>query len=382
MSPPAGAALVLSGGGARAAYQVGVLQAIAERRPETVFPILTGVSAGAINAAFLAGHPGPLGAAAADLRRHWCRLSSETIYGRGTLAWLHFIAGFFRASRLQDPSRPADPRSLFDTQGLREFLERSIRFDGIDRNLTSGRLRAAALTATSYATGDSVTFIHGAPAIPLWSRAHRRSVRARFTVDHVLASAAIPIVFPAVRLDGGYFGDGSVRQTFPLSPAVHLGADRILAIATRPVEESPPMPELPPTPPSPARAMALLLDSVFMDHLDADAEVLGQLTRLAGHCAAGGHADPEIRPVGFFMLRPSRDLGDVAAEWAHGLPRSMRLLFRQMGGTRRGGEDFLSYLVFDPGFTEHLMELGLSDGRAQWPSIERLLSPPTAGGPG
>lgn len=367
-------ALVLTGGGARAAYQVGVLQAIAERLPETTFPIVTGVSAGAINAAYLAAHTGSLGAAVEGLRAEWGRLTSEMIYGNGTRAWLQAAARWLRPRAVPRPPRPPETRAIFDTRPLRDFLAGALRFDDIEANLRSGRLRAMALSATSYETGRSVTFVHGAPGVPMWQRAHRLSVRAELSLDHVMASSAIPIVFPAVRLNGGFYGDGSVRQTFPLSPAVHLGAERILAIGTRPAASPAGPPDPVPTPPSPARAMGLLLDSVFMDHLDADAEVLGEVNRLIGRTAPGDRA-PDVRPVDFFMIRPSRDLGAIAAEWSHRLPRTLRLLVQGMGGARRGGADFLSYLVFDPDFTGRLIGLGASDAHAQWPLIERLLAP-------
>jgi NTE family protein len=361
--------LVLTGGGARAAYQVGVLQTVSERLPDTCLPIVTGVSAGAINAAYLAAAPAPLGTAVRGLKTEWERLRSETIYGKGLGAWLHSAARWIRPGASSRPQAPPEGRAVFDTHALRAFLSDSIRFEGIEENLRSGRLLAAALTATSYETGRSVTFVDGAPEVPLWTRSHRVAVRTRLTLDHVMASSAIPLVFPAVRLNDGFYGDGSVRQTFPLSPAIHLGADRILAIATRPSQTAPGASALPP---SPARALGLLLDSVFMDHLDADAEVLGRANRLIEAAGAGVEG---LKPVELLMLRPSRDLESIAAEWSHRLPRTLRLAVQGLGGARPGSLGFLSYLAFDPEFTGRLIELGSADAKSHWALIERFLAP-------
>jgi len=210
----------------------------------------------------------------------------------------------------------------------------------------------------------------------MWERAHRVAVRARLGLDHVMASSAIPIIFPAVWLGDGFYGDGSVRQTFPLSPAIHLGARRILAIGTRPGRSFPGRAATPQDPPSPARAMGLLLDSVFMDHLDADAEGLTRVNGLVRALRGPSAAESGLRAVDFFMLRPSRDLGAIAADWSHRFPKPLRYGVEGLGGDHRGGADFLSYLLFDPEFTSRLMDLGYADSKSQWPMIERLLTRP------
>jgi NTE family protein len=189
-----------------------------------------------------------------------------------------------------------------------------------------------------------------------------------------MASSAIPLVFPAVRLEDGYYGDGSVRQTFPLSPAIHLGARRILAIGTQPGVEAPVSAKDSGAYPSVARSLGLLLDSVFMDHLDADAEVLESVNRLQAACPAAD-SSPPFAAVDFLLFRPSRDLGDLARESSDALPRILRPVARSLGAEGRGGADFLSYLLFDPGYTNRLFQLGHADGLDGWDRIEKLLIP-------
>src|SRR5437870_8630486 len=226
-------ALVLAGGGARAAYEVGVLSAIAERAPALERPIVTGVSAGAINAVYLAAHAESLSGAVAALRDHWSHLVVDRVYRiepwRLVRALLRGVAGTLLGTR----GGAAVVRGLLDMSPLRESLAARLDFTGIDAKIAAGRLRAVALSTTSYASGETVTFVHGTPDTPMWRRAMRSAVRARLTLDHVLASAALPILFPAVRLGASFYGDGSVRQTAPLAPAIHLGAQAILAVTQR-----------------------------------------------------------------------------------------------------------------------------------------------------
>jgi len=375
-SPATGMALVLTGGGARAAYQVGVLAAIAERMKGIAFPILTGASAGAINAAYLAAHPGSFGEAVQALQEQWARLTADVIYGSRTPTFVRLLARWLEGLALGRRDGSPGGRGVFDTRGLRSFLAASIDFSGIEANIARGRLQAVGLTATSYSTGRTVTYVQGSAEIPVWLRSNRISVRASLTLDHLMASSAIPLIFPAVRLDGEYYGDGSVRQTFPLSPAIHLGARRILAIGTRPNLPNHPPPSLEDQFPSVAQSLGLLLDSVFMDHLDADAEVLESVNRLLAGRSSAEAAPGSFRPVRFLLFRPSRDLGDIARECAAGLPRAIRPLARSFGAEGRGGSDFLSYLLFDPLFTGRLVELGLEDCRREWPRVEALLTSP------
>src|SRR2546429_881315 len=244
-------ALVLAGGGARAAYEVGVLAAIAERASGLEFPIVTGVSAGAINAVYLAAHPGPLATAVGALRAQWSRLVVERVY--------RIRAGRLARGLLAGTAHPALGRGgagaavhgLVDMSPLREFLGANIDFTQLAANIAARRLRAAAMSTTSYATGQSVSFVHGPPDVPTWRRALRYAVATPLTLDHVMASAALPILFPAVRIGDAFYGDGSVRQTAPLAPAIHLGARAIVAVNPR---NRPRPPHPPPPGPRPSAA--------------------------------------------------------------------------------------------------------------------------------
>lgn len=378
---PAPRALVLAGGGARAAYEVGVLAAIAERAPGLEFPIVTGVSAGAINAVYLAAHPGALPAAVGALRAQWSRLVAERVYriragqvARGVLLGIAHAA-------LGHGGEATALHGLVDMSPLRDFLGANIDFGELDAKIAARRLRALAVSATSYATGQTVTFVHGPSDAPTWRRALRYAVRGRVTVDHVMASAALPILFPAVRIGDGFYGDGSVRQTAPLAPAIHLGARAILVVTQRNDPPQLPPPALTrPEYPALAEVVGLLLHAIFLDALEADAERLERINRLVAALPAAQRPDG-LRPVRLLMLRPSRDLGALAADCPVKLPPLMRWLVRGMGGQRATAVDFLSYLLFDPAYTSALIELGYADVRAQWPGIERFLASTEAGEP-
>jgi len=365
-------AIVLSGGGARAAYQVGVLAAVAERLPNLSIPIITGVSAGAINATYLAGHRGPLSRAVKELQGEWLRLTSDQVYrlpATGVAKATARVLG--RRLRLR---REPGVHGLLDVRPLARFLRAVVDFEGIDHNIAAGRLKALALSATSYATGETVTFVHGTPDVPIWQRAQRSAIREQISITHVLASCAIPIIFPAVRLDGGFYGDGSVRQTAPLSPAIHLGARRVLAIGMRAAT----LPGVPSTLegqdyPTPAQVTALLLHSVFLDALDADVERLQRVNRLLEALPPGISLPEDMRLIKLFRIRPSRDLGAMARGYVPRLPMLMDLIVKSIGGREERGADFLSYLLFEPEYTGLLMELGHEDAMAQWGEMEGLL---------
>ena len=367
-------ALVLSGGGARAAYQVGVLSALADVAPTLVIPILTGVSAGGLNTAFLASHRGPFKLAVAELKGRWATLSPERVYavrpmhlGRAVLRWLMNMA---MSRSVPQPSL----RGLMDASPLRGFLASCVDAESIQRNIDEGRLRAVALSATCYSGGQTVTFVQGVSELPLWRRAMREAVRERITVDHLMASAAIPLVFPAVRIGGAFFGDGSVRQTAPLAPAIHLGADRIIAVSMR---ANLPTSSCPPTAlgeyPVAAEVFGLLLHSVFLDILDADAERLERINELLVKVPASEGPTGALRPVDLLMLRPTRDLGRLAGDFPLDLSPSVRFLISSIGGGPARSADFLSYLMFQRRYIDLLMELGYEDTIARRSEIETFL---------
>jgi NTE family protein len=365
-------ALVLPGGGARAAYQVGVLAALAERLPDLEFPILTGVSAGAINTIYLAAHPGPFGRAVAGLEVAWRRLTTEQVFRVRPGSLVGAAARWFLASLLGRRTGPTPARGILDTQPLREFLEATIDVRGIQANIDAGRLRTAALSATAIDSNRSVTFVQGRGDEPAWEGLQHAGLRTPLGLEHVMASAAIPILFPAVPLVGEFFCDGSVGQGAPLAPAIRLGARALFVIGlkTRARDTS----LVAPTRryPSVAEVSGLLLDTIFQDQLEADADQLSRINALLGALPADTPAPESLRPVDLLLLRPRRDLATLSRGLSMSLPKEVRRIVDSMGGRREGAAEFLSYLLFEPEYTSRLAELGYEDLGAQWPDIEQF----------
>ncbi|MFQ6046206.1 MAG: patatin-like phospholipase family protein [Gemmatimonadales bacterium] len=366
-------ALVLSGGGARAAYQVGVLAAIAECAPQLQIQILAGVSAGAINIAHLAAHRGEFATAVHDLREEWRRLTPDRVYcvrptnlARASLRW-------FWNRILRRETAPGVMRGLMDMSPLRRFLAGCIDFQGVEANIEAGRLRAAALTATSYTTGQTVTFVQGIDGLPVWERSQRIGMHTKLTLEHVIASAAIPIIFPAVKLPDGFYGDGSVRQIAPLAPAIHLGATHIIAVSMRAKKPSSVPVRAVGEYPATAEVMSLLFNAVFLDSLEGDAERLDRINQLLAQHGAERRASAGLRPIRLLMLKPSRDLGAMSRGFHHLLPASVRRVVESLGSKREGSVDFVSYLLFEPSYTDLLVELGFEDAMKRRGEIDEFL---------
>jgi NTE family protein len=369
-------ALVMSGGGARAAYQVGFLRALARRFPEFAPPILTGVSAGAINAAFLASRTGSFASNVEALTHLWSTLTVDRVFHVDALRLVARVVRTGVKLSSGGAIRERRPYSLVDTSPLRRFLDQTLHADdgalpGIDANLALGRLRAVAITASSYSTGQSVTFVQGT-RVPHWERAERKSVAAKLRVDHVMASAALPLFFPAIPVDGQYYGDGGIRLTAPLSPAVHLGARRIVTISTRYVrsrEEAgqtvtdgyPPI----------AQMLGVLFNAVFLDLVDADALALERINELIEHMPPEERGS--LQRVELLQLRPSRDLGKLASDYEAELPGAFRFFTRGLGTKQTRSNDVLSMVMFQPNYLTRLIELGESDADARAPEIEEFL---------
>ncbi len=380
---PSNAALVLSGGGARGAYQVGVMRYIAGRRPFARFPILTGVSAGAINASFLAGHPDTFGGAVDSLCERWLALSTDRVFRTDMPSLASNALKVLLNLGSGGSSLAPGVRGLVETAPLRRFLDGLIDPDAIAAKIDAGRLRALAISATAYDTGRTVTYVQGEPWLETWERVRRRSVNDRITLDHVMASAAIPLFFPAVQVNGRFYGDGSLRQSHPLSPAIHLGADRILAISSRwraPVAEPPAEGEAiyPPA----AQVLGLLLNSIFLDNLDGDAERLRRVNDLLRRVPESRRWLVSERPVRLLVLRPSSDIGRVARQYESSLPRSLRYLLRGLGTRKMSSSDLVSYLMFESEYLEHLIRLGERDAERGWFKIRRFLDADEATDPG
>ena len=371
---------MLSGGGARAAYQVGCLRVLARELRGAPPGILTGVSAGGINAAFLAARQEPFLEKVDRLASMWGALHLDDVFRvdlrdltSRTLRW-----GGRLMSGGASPLPPA--KSLVDTTPLRATLERVLDADGgalpgIARSLRDGWLRSIALTASSYTTGQSITWVQTPEdcRIATWERPQRKSTACALRVDHVMASAALPFFFPAIDVDGAWYGDGGIRLTAPLSPAVHLGARRILAVSTRYARsrqeaDHPAVVGYPP----PAQVAGVLFNAIFLDQLDADALHLQQINGLLERLPLDRRDG--LRRIDLLVLRPSQDLGRLANEYEPQLPRAFRFLTRGLGTRETRSNDLLSLVMFQCDYVDRLIEMGEADATARLPEIQRFLA--------
>jgi NTE family protein len=380
--------LVLTGGGARAAYQVGALRALAEIRGAgpSPFRVFAGVSAGAINATSIAAGADNFEVATERLSEIWRGLSPDRVYrtdARGLLLigsrWIKDLSagGILGSSRIN---------YLLDTAPLKELLEETLPVSRLGHLYRSNLVRGVAISTTSYATGLAVSFFDGAKDIQPWFRRTRIGVRERLRLNHVLASAAIPIFFPPVNIKGLFYGDGCVRMNAPLSPAIHLGAERILAVGVQAV----PSVDLPPEraraprrewlPPS--EIAGVLLNAVFLDSLEADVERLERVNQTMSFIPPDHHgtATQPLRAIPTLVLRPSQDLGTLAADQYDRFPRMLRYLLKGIGATGETGSDLLSYLAFEPEYVNRLMDLGYKDTIRRRVEVEAFLEPELAGG--
>ncbi len=371
-------AFVFGGGGARAAYQVGVLRHLAKRAPDIAPSILTGVSAGAINATYLANHPGPFAAAVRDLSQIWLNLSVDQVFRVDTFSLLgHMLRAFLQLTILGGHTQFPAVRALVDTTPFRALLERSFAshdgsLTGVREAIERGKLRALAITATNFRTGETVTWCQGRDVYN-WQMQQRRSENTDIRVEHVMASASIPLAFPAIRVGDGWYGDGGVRLHSPLSPATHLGATRIFAVSNRRLSVARDTPLDSMAYPSPARILGLLYNAVFLDLLDHDAAQLERINQLLTERAAPRALD--LRKVDLFVLRPSQDLGEVAAEFEPRLPRLFRFLTRRLGTRNTRSADLLSAIMFQSDYVARLIEIGEADAAAQEDKILSFLAP-------
>jgi NTE family protein len=383
--------LVLTAGGARGAYQAGVLRRIGElpslRRGASPFAIVTGASAGAINGMFLAARSRELEAAVRNLTELWARLSVSHVF-RTDLASLGCVSmRWLRDLSLGGILGGGSVSSLLDTTPLYELLRDGLHLEGIRESIAAGDLFAAAVSATSYHSGRSFTFVQGRPGHPVWARARRVALATEITHEHVSASAAIPIVFPPVRIrtsPGGecFFGDGALRLVAPLSPAIRLGATRVFAIGVRcsaaaaaqqkaELSTSEPQgaagPE--PTEPPMAQICGVFLNALFLDHLDADVDHLLRMNEIA-RAQPSGQALSEVAPL---VVSPSADLALVAAAFAHKMPRAVRYVMEGLGTPDAQSADLMSYLLFDSAYTRALIDIGYQDAAARIDEIEEFL---------
>lgn len=356
------AALILPGGGARGAYQVGVVKALAEflPGPASPFPIIAGVSAGGINAAVLASHAADLAHGAARLEGFWGNFRCHHIYRTG---WLHNLGTglHWLAAMTLGGLGVANPKSLLDNAPLGELLARELRTEGIRESIESGRLDALLITASGYSTSQAVTFFQGREEIREWALYRRAGRRTRIGPDHLLASAALPLLFPARRIGHEYFGDGGMRHTTPLSPPIHMGADRLVIIGTRDAAQDPEPPACPDYP-SLGEIGGYLLDVIFMDYLTNDLARLRRINRTLSLMTEEQRRRTELRPVETVLIQPSRDVREIATRHMHRIPASVKTLLRGIGAWGPGR--LPSYLLFEAEFCRELIDLGYADGLA------------------
>ena len=368
-------ALLLTGGGARAAYQVGVLRTLARVFPELHFPILTGVSAGAINVAMLANINGNLPTAVARLSELWEGLTIDQVFRTEFRALGANIARWI--FRLMSGGADLLPpmRGMVDTAPLREFLHGVLettdgRMHGLEENIRSGRLSAVGIMTTKYPTAQSVTWLQGRDVRP-WNSTDRCGICDTLTVEHIMASSALPLVFPAAKLHNAWHGDGGVRLTAPLSAAVNLGADKIIAISTSiepgQSEANRPTVEYPP----PATVLSVMLESVFLDMLDTDASELRRMNRLVSEYPKSRELG--LRHVDALVFRPSQDLGVIATEFENELPRALRHIIRGLGSRDTNRSDVIATLLFQPLFIRKMLEIGEQDGMRRAGEIAAFL---------
>jgi NTE family protein len=370
------AGLVLTGGGARAAYQVGVVKAVRDILGNPVknpFPILCGTSAGAINAATLAVFADNFSAGVANLLEVWENMRCEHIYR--TDAWHILRSGAQWLASMMLISRH-NPISLLDNAPLRDMLDKNLNFDRIQGHIDAGELYAVCVTASGYTSGQSVSFFQGGSGLEGWERNQRIGAAVSIKLDYLLASAALPFIFPAVKVHREYFGDGSMRQIAPVSPALHLGADRVLIVGTgRQVQDDARARSN--TYPSLAQIAGHALNSIFLDSLAVDIERLERINRTVKLIPPERLADSsvQLRAVKVLFISPSQPIERIAARFIHELPRTVRFVLRPTGALNRSGSNLASYLLFEESFCRALIDLGYQDTMAREAEVREFFEP-------
>jgi NTE family protein len=373
--------LILAGGGARAAYQVGVLKAIAELLPRespNPFPVLCGTSAGAINATTLAIYATRFHEGVRRLNHVWRNFNVNKVFRADAPGVIANGMRWLAAMALGGLGR-RNPRALLDRAPLRQLLQQTMPCERIQQSIDAGALHALSVTASGYSSGQSVTFFQGVSSLSAWRRSRRFGSAANITIDHLMASSAIPFVFSAVKLNREFFGDGSMRQIAPISPALHLGAERVLVVGVRYENPSSARAESDEYP-SLAQIAGNVLNSIFLDSLEADLERLQRINKTISLISADQlrEGGVTLRSVDVLVIAPSADLEKIAARHAHHLPGSIRFLLRGLGAFNRNGSNLVSYLLFEKPFCRELIDLGYKDAMHRKEEILRFLDMPAA----
>lgn len=369
-------AIVMSGGGARGAYQAGVIKALEEvLRPLGRFPfdVVSGVSAGSINAGGLASFSDDFSTAAQRLERLWAGLKAELVIRTDLRSLSKIGAVWLKDLSLGGALGGGQARSLLDTQPLRELLSRNYFPERTQKNLDEKKFFALAISASNVYTGNSVCFVQGQESAQLWSRHKRVSEKANISVEHLMASSAIPIFFPTVELDGRHFTDGCIGNIAPLSPAVHLGAKKIIAIGVRNIDMQSETNLGPRGLPTIAHISGLLLNAVFMDAIEVDIQRMQRINEVLAVAPVGYQNKQHWKPIEILQISPSESIGAVAQHYSKNIPRVVRYLMRGLGDPS-SIEEIASYLLFDTSFCSRLIEMGYNDGLRERTKIEELFT--------
>lgn len=371
--------LVLSGGGARGAYQVGVLKAVQEISETSGVPFrfdyLSGVSAGAINASSLACHAENFKFAVENLSRLWMEITFEKVFSTNSLTMSRIGWQWLSDLSIGGLTGTTPGKALMDTSPLRDLIHGNMDYDKVRINIEQGHLKALAITAIDYVKSATTTFVQGHPELPTWDKGRKRSEQAQISTDHILASSAIPLLFPPVKVDERFFGDGAVRNHAPCSPVIYLGAQKLLVIGVRmqgatAYEERAHKNILAP---SVARVVNTIMNGVMLDAVEQDIDRLRRLNDYANAIPADQHQRIALRPLDYLFISPSVDIGEMAVQKAHKLPRMVRFLLKGLGSLHDASE-LISYLLFESSFCADLIEIGYKDGLSRKEELITLLS--------
>ena len=370
--------LVLPGGGARGAYQVGVPKAfleISKTKSKSPFDIFSGTSAGAINGAFLASEADIFDRSIVSLIDVWSNFTSNKVYKTDPITMLKTSLHWFLTIISGGVLIP-NPTSLLDNQPLRNLLRETIKFPDIQNNIESSSIESLAVTSASYRSRKSCTFFQGNSNANNWGKTHREGKKTLINLDHLMASVALPLIFPAVRIKDEYFGDGAMRQATPLSPAIRLGAEKLMIISAKETDDRFQLNNPGEQYPSFAKIAGYMLEALFLDGLYSDIERLNRINQIIKNSG-----DREIKTnsktmkyVDYLVISPSEDLNEIAQKHYHNMPLSIRLLLQGLGLLKDSKSELLSFLLFESVYTSELIDLGYRDGISKKEEIADFMS--------